>query len=141
MYNQNGFAGSDADEAEASEPRPLSAGEQELAITKLMCSRLNLENCLCPGERESVAYRFAEIMTAAKSLYTELLPRLVNPPEPSEGAEAEPLFNELAGARMLLIHLRDLIGEFDDVFMEAMAEQRKADGHEERLPDPEEIDE
>lgn len=144
----------------------LEPGSEEIAITKIVHNKLKEQNCLLPGERESVAYRLAEIMVSAKNLYVEVLPRLVNcdksqPVSEEEGAQEEPLhhdcfnqgesecdedgeennspieetpiFNELAGARMAFIHLRDLIADFDDAFMVAMASQREADGHKDRL--------
>ncbi len=131
-----------------------------------MHDKLKEQNCLLPGERESVAYRLAEIMVSAKNLYVEVLPRLVNceltkPVGDDEEAEEThvhhdcscgcdgecdedeedskpsieetPIFNELAGARMAFIHLRDLIADFDDAFMIAMASQREADGNKDKL--------
>ncbi|MCR5661964.1 MAG: hypothetical protein K6G50_07535 [bacterium] len=107
---------------------------QQLAVMKLIFSRLENNGCLCPGGREAIAYRLAEIMTHAKDIYTKSLPRLVatetNSDEPSD------LFDELAGLRMELIHMKDLIEDYEDAFLEAMEDQRKADGNEERLPDP-----
>lgn len=145
----------------------LEPGSEEIAITKIVHDQLKEQNCLLPGERESVAYRLAEIMVSAKNLYVEVLPRLVNcdkskPCSQNEEAEEEhehhehscdccadcdedeedsktttiedtPIFNELAGARMAFIHLRDLIADFDDAFMVAMASQREADGNKDKL--------
>ena len=147
----------------------LEPGSEEVAITKVVHDKLKEQNCLLPGERESVAYRLAEIMVSAKNLYVEVLPRLVNceatqPVNEEETEEAHvhhdcscgcedccdeeeedrkpsieetPIFNELAGARMAFIHLRDLIADFDDAFMVAMASQREADGNKDKL---EEVD-
>ena len=145
----------------------LEPGSEEIAITKIVHDQLKDQNCLLPGERESVAYRLAEIMVSAKNLYVEVLPRLVNcdknkPLSQDEDTEDEhehnehscdcvndcdedededrrpaiedtPIFNELAGARMAFIHLRDLIADFDDAFMVAMASQREADGNKDKL--------
>ena len=142
----------------------LEPGSEEIAITKVVHDKLKEQNCLLPGERESVAYRLAEIMVSAKNLYVEVLPRLVNcdstQPVGEETEEAHvhhdcscecedscdeeeedrkppieetPIFNELAGARMAFIHLRDLIADFDDAFMVAMASQREADGNKDKL--------
>ncbi|HXE73248.1 MAG TPA: hypothetical protein VNO81_11375, partial [Candidatus Nitrosotenuis sp.] len=62
-----------------------------------------------------------EIMVASKNLYTEVLPRLCRP------SDQETAFDELAGLRMHLLHLADLIGDFEEAFMEAMANERGED--------------
>ncbi len=93
---------------------------QELLITKLLHQRMVEEECLQPGDRESVSYRIAEIFVAAKELYTKALPRLTED-------KALPLFEELTGLRMALLHLRDLVEDFDDSFMEAMHHEREQD--------------
>ncbi|MGM9998743.1 MAG: hypothetical protein ACI38Q_05060 [Candidatus Bruticola sp.] len=137
----------------------LEPGSEEIAITKVIYEQLTKQKCLQPGERESVAYRFAEIMVSAKNLYMDVLPRLANCADRAEVVEncdeskehecsgecscedaeeqacltESPIFAELAGARMAFIHLRDLIADFDDAFMVAMASQREADEHQDRL--------
>ncbi|MGM9993030.1 MAG: hypothetical protein ACI376_09365 [Candidatus Bruticola sp.] len=139
----------------------LEPGSEEIAITKVIYEQLTKQNCLQPGERESVAYRFAEIMVSAKNLYMDILPRLANCSDKTDSAESSnkhddseehspseclseneegcdsviesPIFGELAGARMAFIHLRDLIADFDDAFMVAMASQREADERSDRL--------
>lgn len=108
---------------------------QQLTVMKMIFSRLENGGCLCPGEREAIAYRLAEIMTHAKDIYTKSLPRLVAA-ETNETPTSDELFDELAGLRMELIHMKDLIEDYEDAFLEAMEEQRKADGNEERLPVP-----
>lgn len=113
-------------------PAPLQPGAQELAITGVLHRRLQAEDCLRPGDRESVAYRVAEIMVQARTLYTEVLPRLME----EDAAEGYTLFEELAGARMAFMHLKDLVEDFDQAFLEAMAHQREDDGNDERLPEP-----
>jgi hypothetical protein len=113
-------------------PAPLQPGEQELAITGVLHRRLQAEDCLRPEDRESVAYRLAEIMVSARSLYTEVLPRLVE----EDAAEGVTLFEELAAARMSLMHVKDLVEDFEEVFMQAMAHQREDDGNLERLSPP-----
>ncbi len=113
-------------------PAPLQPGEQELAITGVLHRRLQAEECLRPGDRESVAYRIAEIMVHAKSLYTQVLPRLME----EDAAEGYTLFEELAGARMAFVQMKDLVEDFDEAFLEAMAHQREDDGNEDRLPEP-----
>jgi hypothetical protein len=97
-------------------------------ITRSLFSRMKEEDCLRPGDREAVAYRIAEVMVLAKHLYTEVLPRLT-------GESEESLFDELAGLRMALLNLRDLVSEYDEAFLEAMHHQREDDAP----PDEEDI--
>ncbi len=112
---------------------------QQLAVMKMIFSRLENDGCLCPGGREAIAYRLAEIMTHAKDIYTKSLPRLVAA-EIKESDETSDIFDELAGLRMELIHMKDLIEDYEEAFLEAMEDQRKADGNEERLPEPQDDD-
>jgi len=111
-------------------------GEQELVITGVLHRRLAAEECLRPGDRESVAYRIAEIMVHARNLYTEVLPRLMD----EDSAEGYTLFEELAGLRMALMHMKDLVEDYETVFLESMAHQREDEGNDERLPEPGEED-
>lgn len=111
---------------------PTEPGQQELVITGVLHRRLAAEDCLRPGDRESVAYRIAEIMVAARSLYTELLPRLMD----EDTAEGYSMFEELAGARMAFMNLKDLVEDFDEAFLESMAHQREEDGNDATLPTP-----
>lgn len=98
--------------------------QQELAITGLLKARLNREETFQAEDRESLAYRVAEIMVASKSLYTEVLPRLLEPP--AEGGYSA--FEDLSGLRMTLLHLKDLIDDFEEAFMGSMASQREEEG-------------
>ena len=111
---------------------PTEPGQQELVITGVLHRRLAAEDCLRPGDRESVAYRIAEIMVAARSLYTELLPRLMD----EDAAEGYSMFEELAGARMAFINLKDLLDDFDEAFLESKSHQREDDGNDSTLPVP-----
>jgi len=108
-----------------------------MLITRVLHQRLLEEDCLRPGDRESVAYRISEIMVAAKTLYTEALPRLTR-----EGVVEEPLpiYEELAGLRMAFLHLRDLVTDFDEAFFEAMHHQREEEGVGPLLP-PDDLEE
>ncbi len=109
----------------------------EMLITRVLNERFEKEDVLRVSGRESVAYRIAEIMLAAKSLYTETLPRLTRE---NPDAEPLPLYDELAGLRMSFLHLRDLMHDFDEAFFEAMHYQREEEGVAPLLPpeDPEE---
>lgn len=92
----------------------------EYVIAKVLHKRLEQENSLTRGEREAVAYRLSEIMVCAKDLYTKSLPRLM------DGASAErTLEEEISGVRMTLLHLRDLVTDFDNAFLDAMFHERK----------------
>lgn len=125
-----------------------------VAIVNLIKHRLDTEDFLNTKDRESVAYRLAEVMMCAKDLYTKRLKCLTadseeraqmgilgedTPPEdpdnPKSSAEAKEqsisVFDDLAYTRMHLIRLRDLISDFDGSFMEAMAAQREDEGNEE----------
>ncbi len=97
----------------------------EALITRLIHARLKEEDVLGAEDRESIAYRIAEVMVTAKALYTELLPRLIR-----EKVVSEPLslYDELAGLRMSLLHLRDLVTEYDEAFFDAMHHQREDEG-------------
>lgn len=99
-------------------------GQQELAITGVLHRRLQAEDCLRPEDRETVAYRIAEIMVHAKSLYTEILPRLLE----EDAAEGYTMEEELAGFRMALLHMKDLTEDYEEAFLEAMSHQREDDG-------------
>lgn len=90
----------------------------EAVIARIVHERLEKDKGLHPGDRESVAYRIAEIMACAKELYTGALPRLLQ-----EGSSME---EEISGLRMTFLHLRDLVTDFDQAFLEAMHHERAA---------------
>ena len=94
----------------------------EAIITRILHQRLEKEQKLSAGDRESVAYRISEIMVCAKDLYTHSLPRLLQ-----EGTqESNCIEEEITGLRMALLHLRDLVTDFDNTFLEAMTHEREA---------------
>lgn len=103
----------------------------EAAITRILNERFEQEDCLRAGGRESVAYRIAEIMVAAKSLYTEVLPRLIRE---NPAVESLPIYDELGGLRMAFLHLRDLMHDFDEAYFDAMHYQREEEGVAPLLP-------
>jgi len=98
-----------------------AAGPGEYMIAKILRQRLDEEQTLISSERGSIAYRISEIMVCAKDLYTQALPRLLK-----EAPGESTLEEEIAGLRMTLLHLRDLVGDFDNAFLEAMHHERKA---------------
>lgn len=97
---------------------------EEATLTAILQAKMQQQNCLQEGDQQAVAYRISEIMVAAKELYTKDLPRLMQ--EDLEAAEGE-MFQELAGLRMALFNLRDLITDFDEAFLDAMTHQRDED--------------
>ncbi|MBN9418388.1 MAG: hypothetical protein J0I12_23265 [Candidatus Eremiobacteraeota bacterium] len=100
---------------------PEAAPPAEHLIAQVLYRRMEEEKSLITAEREGVAYRIAEVMVQAKDLYTQVLPRL------TKEAESElPLEDEISGMRMALLHLRDLITDFDNAFLDAMFSERKA---------------
>ena len=104
---------------------------EEATVTAILQSKMAAQDCLREEDRQLVAYRIAEIMVAAKELYTKELPRMTA--ENSEAAHQD-LFSELAGVRMSFLHIRDLITDFDEAFMIAMSHQREDD--EDEVPSP-----
>jgi hypothetical protein len=100
---------------------PEAAAPAEQVIAQVLHRRLEEEKSLIAGEREAVAYRIAEVMVQAKELYTGLLPRLTK-----EVSSELPLEEEISGLRMTLLHLRDLITDFDNAFLDAMYTERQA---------------
>ncbi|MBT9584225.1 hypothetical protein IV102_12860 [bacterium] len=94
-------------------------GEQ--VIARILLRRMHDEQSLIAGEREAVSYRVAELMVSAKDLYSQYLPRLLKEVESQHTLE-----DEISGLRMALLHLRDLVTDFDNAFLEAMYSERKA---------------
>ena len=111
---------------------------EEATLTQVLHAKMQRQKCLQDSDQESVAYRISEIMVAAKELYTTDLPSLMHDnPEALEGE----MFSELAGLRMALFNLRDLITDFDEAFLDAMTHQRDDDGDADSAGDESEDDE
>lgn len=83
---------------------------------RLIHERLVKENCLLPNERETVAYRIAEIMVTARQMYTQTLPRLTN----VSGESQSPMEDDLSGLQMTFLHLNDLLCEFRSTLLQAL---------------------
>lgn len=107
---------------------------EEATVTAILQSKLAAQDCLREEDRQLVSYRIAEIMVAAKELYTKELPRIAADASPEEQGD---LFLELSGLRMSFLHIRDLITDFDEAFMDAMSHQREDD---EETPSPDQMD-
>lgn len=97
-------------------PFESSLPTHEMEITRLIFERLAKENCLAESERETIAYRIAEIMVTAKQMYTKSLPRLTN----VNGESDSPVEDDLTGLQMTFTHMCDLMHEFDSVYLEAI---------------------
>jgi hypothetical protein len=97
---------------------------EEATLTRILHAKLRKHGCFAESDQEAIAYRISEIMVAAKELYTRDLPRIAQ-----EEMDVE-MFADLAGLRMTLFHLRDLITDFDEAFLDAMTHQRETDGPE-----------
>lgn len=95
---------------------------EELEITRLIFDRLAREECMESEERETIAYRIAEIMVAAKRMFTVSLPRLTN----VNGESTSPMDEDLEGLRMTFLHLRDLLQDFDSGYLAAMHHEAPA---------------
>lgn len=91
-------------------------GLEEIEITRLIFERLKSEKCLDEEGRETVAYRIAEIMVAAKEMYTKALPRLTN----VNGESNSTMEEDLTGLQMTFTHLCDLMHEYDAAYLQAM---------------------
>ncbi|MBX3168913.1 MAG: hypothetical protein KF760_16000 [Candidatus Eremiobacteraeota bacterium] len=100
---------------------PEAAAPAEQVIAQVLHRRMEDEKSLIAGERGAVAYRIAELMVHAKDLYTQSLPRLTK-----EINSELPMEEELTGLRMVLLHMRDLITDFDNAYLDAMFVERKA---------------
>lgn len=108
---------------------------EEATLTRILQAKMKAQDCLQEGDQELVAYRISEIVVAAKELYTRDLPRLMQEEAASEPGE---MFSDLAGLRMTFLHLRDLITDFDEAFMDAMTHQREEDESDDDDEDDEE---
>jgi len=97
-------------------PFDASIPPEELEITKLLFARLQKDQCMDEAERETIAYRIAEIMVAAKQMYTKSLPRLIN----AAGESNSPMEDDLTGLQMTFTHLCDLMHDFDSVFLRGL---------------------
>lgn len=116
---------------------------EEATLTKILHAKMKRQRCLQESDQEAVAYRISEIMVAAKELYTKELPGLMHD-QGEQDEEEEPeegkMFAELAGLRMAFFHLRDLITDFDEAFLDAMTHERDGDEEEQDDEDDDEDD-
>lgn len=99
-------------------PGPHDPGihAEEAEITRLINDRMRREECMEEADRETLSYRIAEIMVASRRMFTNSLPRLTN----VNGESDATMDDDLAGLRMTILHLRDLLHDFDATFFESM---------------------
>lgn len=97
-------------------PFDSSVPTEELEITRLIFERLKQERCLEEEDRETVAYRIAEIMVAAKQMFTKSLPRLTN----VNAESSSPMEDDLLGLQMTFQHLCDLMHEYESAYLQAL---------------------
>lgn len=106
--------------------------EQEQAIKQIILSRLRRTTIVQAPQQEGVAYRLAEIFVAARQLYTEVLPGFLELAEKpaDDGAVVDPgapddaddrVFEVFGDVRMNLLHLRDLVEDFEETFLESLS--------------------
>jgi hypothetical protein len=88
--------------------------EQTRDLMKVLYQRLRPLDCILADNKESIAYRIAEIMAASKNLYTVMLPSLM------EEADDERTWELIVEMRMHFLHQLDLIQEFEELFMESI---------------------
>ena len=117
------------DTPEINERRDL---EEVQAIMAVLMERMEPIDLIRTDEREIIAYRMAEIFSAARNLYTYILPRFVEHEQP-DGQEIEDTFGEV---RMNLLHIKDLIEEFEEAFLLSLAEKLEEQEAEGDAPEP-----
>ena len=88
-------------------------------IMKILYSRIKTLECIDNDNKESLAYRIAEIMSCSKDLYTKMLPKLTG-----EGNN-ENIWELLVEIRMHYLHLMDLLTEFDEFFLESIVAEEE----------------
>jgi hypothetical protein len=103
---------------EQREDREFEKDMEETGIIMEACARrlLGLETLLNEN-REGLAYNIAEIMVAAKNLYTRELPQFLQ----MEGYSEEEVFDALVVIRMHLLNLKDLIDSYEESFLASIA--------------------
>ncbi len=101
--------------------------KQMQAITAVICEKLKDEDGIKEESKEILAYRMAEMMTAAKHMYTELLPMI------TDDSSKESAFDMVAKFRLHYINIADMIQEFEEAFMKSIvaSEETEEDNQEE----------
>lgn len=109
--------------SELDSPRLLM--EQELAISRVILKKLARTTLVQPEQQEIVAARLAEIFVSSRQLYTDVMPSFLELADPTtkmdEDAYEDEVFELFGGVRMHLLHLRDLIEDFEEAFLESLS--------------------
>lgn len=109
---------------------PQRLMEQEQAIQQVILSKLKRSTLIQVEQQEIVAYRLAEIFVAARQLYTDVLPRFLELPDTApqppddadeDGEEEDEVFEVFGEVRMNMLHLRDLMEDFEESFLESLS--------------------
>lgn len=95
--------------------------EQTRDLMKILYQRIRTLDCILADNKESLAYRIAEIMAASKNLYTAVLPEMM------EEHSDERTWELLVEMRMHLLHQLDLIQEFEELFMESIVREEETE--------------
>lgn len=115
---------------------PQSLFEQEQAVQQVILSKLKRSSVVQAEQQEAIAYRLAEIFVATRQMYTTVLPRFLELPDPpppdteaakpTAGADTETpeeieIFEVFAEVRMNILNLRDLFEDFEEIFLESLS--------------------
>lgn len=95
--------------------------KQMQAITAVICERLKNEDGIKEESKEIIAYRMAEMMTAAKHMYTEALPMI------TDDESKESAFDMIARFRLHYMNIWDMIQEFEEAFMQSIVADEGAE--------------
>lgn len=95
--------------------------EQTRDLMRILYQRIKAIDCILDDNKESIAYRIAEIMAASKNLYTVVLPEMME--EHSE----ERTWELIVEMRMHFLHQLDLMQEFEELFMESIVREEEAE--------------
>lgn len=113
---------------ELDSPRHLM--EQEMAISQVIQKKLARTELVQADQQQIVAARLAEIFVSSRQLYTDVLPSFLELGEPSTqmdiDAYDDEVFELFGGVRMHLLHLRDLIEDFEEAFLESLSGRLEA---------------
>ncbi len=95
--------------------------EQTRDLMRILYQRIRPIECILSDNKESLAYRIAEIMAASKNLYTVMLPAMME-----ENSE-ERSWELVVEMRMHFLHQLDLLQEFEELFMESIVIEEESE--------------
>ena len=100
--------------------RPDEELKQTQNLMRLLYERFKKDENLDNDHKESLAYRMAEIMSSAKNLYTQILPRM------TDEQNGDNMLELLSDFRLHYLNLSDIITEFDDLFLSSIVQEEGA---------------